>query len=147
VYLCYSGFIRLFCALLPYAEDMVGEVIVPPARKLEDLIRLADLCVDLLRQNEEFYAEVSQHSVLVFVTSIQRACADIPPWSALAQKLAQQSYPLFQCSALAQNYLRAATMCRIVVQNALAHEERTTRKPRFSKVRLRRNKVIALSRN
>ena len=38
---------------------MVGEVIVPPARKLEDLIRLADLCVDLLRQNEEFYAEVS----------------------------------------------------------------------------------------
>ena len=40
------------------AEDMVGEVVVPPARKLEDLIRLADLCVDLLRQNEEFYAEV-----------------------------------------------------------------------------------------
>ena len=37
---------------------MVGEVVVPPARKLEDLIRLADLCVDLLRQNEEFYAEV-----------------------------------------------------------------------------------------
>ncbi len=43
-------------------EDMVGEVIVPPARKLEDLIRLADLCVDLLRQNEEFYAEVSRNS-------------------------------------------------------------------------------------
>ena len=39
-------------------EDMVGEVIVPPSRKLEDLIRLAELCVDLLRQNEEFYAEV-----------------------------------------------------------------------------------------
>ena len=31
---------------------------IPPARKLEDLIRLAELCVDLLRQNEEFYAEV-----------------------------------------------------------------------------------------
>ena len=30
----------------------------PPAKKLEDLIRLAELCVDLLRQNEEFYAEV-----------------------------------------------------------------------------------------
>ena len=30
-----------------------------PARKLEDLIRLAELCVDLLRQNEEFYAEVN----------------------------------------------------------------------------------------
>ena len=40
------------------SEDMIGEMIVPPARKLEDLIRLADLCVDLLRQNEEFYAEV-----------------------------------------------------------------------------------------
>ena len=37
---------------------MVGEVVVPPAKKLEDLIRLAELCVDLLRQNEEFYAEV-----------------------------------------------------------------------------------------
>jgi hypothetical protein len=45
-------------------EDMVGEVIVPPARKLEDLIRLADLCVDLLRQNEEFYAEVSLTQLL-----------------------------------------------------------------------------------
>ena len=37
---------------------MVGEVVVPPSKKLEDLIRLAELCVDLLRQNEEFYAEV-----------------------------------------------------------------------------------------
>ena len=45
-------------------EDMVGEVIVPPGRKLEDLIRLADLCVDLLRQNEEFYAEVSNNNRL-----------------------------------------------------------------------------------
>ena len=32
--------------------------VVLPAKKLEDLIRLAELCVDLLRQNEEFYAEV-----------------------------------------------------------------------------------------
>ena len=39
-------------------EDMVTEVVLPPSRKLEDLIRLAELCVDLLRQNEEFYAEV-----------------------------------------------------------------------------------------
>ena len=37
---------------------MIGEVVLSPARKLEDLIRLAELCVDLLRQNEEFYAEV-----------------------------------------------------------------------------------------
>ena len=38
---------------------MIGEVVLSPARKLEDLIRLAELCVDLLRQNEEFYAEVN----------------------------------------------------------------------------------------
>lgn len=32
---------------------------VPPAKKLEDLIHLTELCVDLLQQNEEHYAEVS----------------------------------------------------------------------------------------
>lgn len=32
---------------------------VPPSKKLNDLIRLAELCVDLLQQNEEHYAEVS----------------------------------------------------------------------------------------
>ena len=40
---------------------MVGgpeNLVILPAKKLEDLIRLAELCVDLLRQNEEFYAEV-----------------------------------------------------------------------------------------
>ena len=42
----------------PPQEDVIGEVVIPPARKLQDLIRLAELCVDLLRQNEEFYAEV-----------------------------------------------------------------------------------------
>jgi hypothetical protein len=40
-------------------EEMLGEVVVPPSKKLEDLIRLSELCVDLLRGNEEFYAEVS----------------------------------------------------------------------------------------
>ncbi len=46
---------------MKYADDndVVGEIHITPARKLEDLIRLAELCVDLLRQNEEFYAEVS----------------------------------------------------------------------------------------
>ena len=42
-----------------FVEEMVGEVVITPRQKLEDLIRLAELCVDLLRQNEEFYAEVS----------------------------------------------------------------------------------------
>lgn len=31
---------------------------VTPSKKLEDLIHLAELCVDLLQQNEEHYAEV-----------------------------------------------------------------------------------------
>lgn len=44
------------------ADDLRGEVIVPPAKKLEDLIHLTELCVDLLQQNEEHYAEVNMHS-------------------------------------------------------------------------------------
>ena len=35
----------------------MGQVNHSPARKLEDLIRLADMCVDLMRQNVEFYEE------------------------------------------------------------------------------------------
>ncbi|KAJ6641226.1 Calcium-dependent secretion activator 1 [Pseudolycoriella hygida] len=42
-------------------DDLRGEVIVPPAKKLEDLIHLAELCVDLLQQNEEHYAELRKH--------------------------------------------------------------------------------------
>jgi hypothetical protein len=41
------------------AEDLRGETLVPPSKKLDDLIHLAELCVDLLQQNEEHYAEVS----------------------------------------------------------------------------------------
>lgn len=45
------------CTLL-YVDDLRGETMVPPSKKLNDLIRLAELCVDLLQQNEEHYAEV-----------------------------------------------------------------------------------------
>lgn len=45
--------------MITYTEDLRGEMMVPPAKKLEDLIHLAELCVDLLQQNEEHYAEVS----------------------------------------------------------------------------------------
>lgn len=41
-----------------FTEDLRGEMMVPAAKKLEDLIHLAELCVDLLQQNEEHYAEV-----------------------------------------------------------------------------------------
>lgn len=40
-------------------EDLRGETMVSPSKKLDDLIHLAELCVDLLQQNEEHYAEVS----------------------------------------------------------------------------------------
>jgi len=54
------------------SEELIGnsgEVIIPPAKKLEDLIRLSELCVDLLRQNEEFYAEVNINlSIFYFKT-------------------------------------------------------------------------------
>ncbi|XP_030379381.1 calcium-dependent secretion activator isoform X2 [Scaptodrosophila lebanonensis] len=42
-------------------EDLRGEIIVPPSKKLEDLIHLAELCVDLLQQNEEHYGELRKH--------------------------------------------------------------------------------------
>lgn len=38
---------------------------MPPAKKLEDLIHLTELCVDLLQQNEEHYAEVNEISLVV----------------------------------------------------------------------------------
>ena len=55
---------------------MIGTVAVPPARKLEDLIRLAELCVDLLRQNEEFYAEV----MMIVNTAVTAQCCNLVNW-------------------------------------------------------------------
>lgn len=43
---------------------------VPPAKKLEGLIHLAELCVDLLQQNEEHYAEVSPVALLSLLVSV-----------------------------------------------------------------------------
>ena len=43
-------------------DDVVSDAIMdtgqPPSKRLEDLIHLAELCVDLLQQNNEHYAEV-----------------------------------------------------------------------------------------
>jgi len=91
-------------------EDMVTEVVLPPSRKLEDLIRLAELCVDLLRQNEEFYAEFQnafawfsdllvEHSEIfwsLFAVDMDTVLAEQPPdtWD---------SFPLFQ---ILNDYLR-----------------------------------------
>lgn len=53
---------------MDFAEDLRGDVIVPPAKKLEDLIHLTELCVDLLQQNEEHYAEVSEKPITILLS-------------------------------------------------------------------------------
>ncbi|XP_026473035.1 calcium-dependent secretion activator [Ctenocephalides felis] len=87
-------------------DDLRGEVMVPPAKKLEDLIHLAELCVDLLQQNEEHYAEafawfsdlLVEHAEIfwsLFAVDMDRVLAEQNPdtWD---------SFPLFQ---ILNNYL------------------------------------------
>ncbi len=45
-----------------FSDDLSGEVTVAPSKKLEDLIHLAELCVGLLQQNKEHYAEVGKNT-------------------------------------------------------------------------------------
>ncbi|CAB3258676.1 unnamed protein product [Arctia plantaginis] len=88
-------------------EDLRGETMVTPAKKLEDLIHLAELCVDLLQQNEEHYAEafawfselLVEHAEIfwaLFGVDMDRVLAEQPPdtWD---------SFPLFQ---ILNDYLR-----------------------------------------
>ncbi|XP_061386263.1 calcium-dependent secretion activator [Musca vetustissima] len=89
-------------------EDLRGEVSVPAAKKLEDLIHLAELCVDLQQQNEEHYAEafawfsdlLVEHAEIfwsLFAVDMDRVLSEQPPdtWD---------SFPLFQ---ILNDYLRA----------------------------------------
>lgn len=89
-------------------EDLRGEIAVPPAKKLEDLIHLAELCVDLQQQNEEHYAEafawfsdlLVEHAEIfwsLFAVDMDRVLAEQAPdtWD---------SFPLFQ---ILNDYLRA----------------------------------------
>lgn len=48
-------------------DDLNGEACVSPSKKMEDLINLATICVDLLQQNEEHYSEV----LIRFISSSQ----------------------------------------------------------------------------
>ncbi|XP_050339205.1 calcium-dependent secretion activator isoform X11 [Bactrocera neohumeralis] len=88
-------------------EDLRGEIMVPAAKKLEDLIHLAELCVDLLQQNEEHYAEafawfsdlLVEHAEIfwsLFAVDMDRVLTEQPPdtWD---------SFPLFQ---ILNDYLR-----------------------------------------
>ncbi|KAL1130036.1 hypothetical protein AAG570_012979 [Ranatra chinensis] len=88
-------------------DELSGEIIVSPSKKLEDLIHLAELCVDLLQQNEEHYAEafawfsdlLVEHAEIfwsLFATDMDQVLAEQPPdtWD---------SFPLFQ---ILNDYLR-----------------------------------------
>ncbi|KAI4484228.1 hypothetical protein M0804_007684 [Polistes exclamans] len=88
-------------------DDFSGEVCVPPSKKLEDLIHLAELCVDLLQQNEEHYSEafawfsdlMVEHAEIfwsLFAVDMDKVLAEQPPdtWD---------SFPLFQ---ILNDYLR-----------------------------------------
>ncbi|XP_044256567.1 calcium-dependent secretion activator isoform X2 [Tribolium madens] len=88
-------------------EDLRGETMVPPSKKLDDLIHLAELCVDLLQQNEEHYAEafawfsdlLVEHAEIfwsLFAVDMDRVLAEQPAdtWD---------SFPLFQ---ILNDYLR-----------------------------------------
>ncbi|XP_011307053.1 calcium-dependent secretion activator [Fopius arisanus] len=88
-------------------DDYNGEVCVPPGKKLDDLIRLAELCVDLLQQNEEHYSEafawfsdlLVEHAEIfwsLFAVDMDKVLSEQPPdtWD---------SFPLFQ---ILNDYLR-----------------------------------------
>ncbi|XP_012259772.1 calcium-dependent secretion activator isoform X2 [Athalia rosae] len=88
-------------------DDLSGEVCVSPGKKLEDLIHLANLCVDLLQQNQEHYSEafawfseiMVDHAEIfwsLFAVDMEKVLTEQPPdtWD---------SFPLFQ---VLNDYLR-----------------------------------------
>ncbi|XP_045133756.1 calcium-dependent secretion activator-like isoform X7 [Portunus trituberculatus] len=94
-------------------EDLSGENAVSASRKLDDLIHLAELCVDLLQQNEEHHAEAFRSDkAFAWFSDLLVEHAEIF-WSLFAvdmdQVLAEQppdtwdSFPLFQ---ILNDYLR-----------------------------------------
>lgn len=60
-YLCNKKYVFfnvwVFILVVTEQVGLDGET-VAPSRRLEELIHLAELCVDLLQQNEDHYAEV-----------------------------------------------------------------------------------------
>jgi len=88
-------------------DDLNGEGQVPPMKKLEDLIHLAELCVDLLQQNEEHYAEAFAwfSDLLVEHAEIFWSFFAVDMDAVLAEQLPDtwDSFPLFQ---ILNDYLR-----------------------------------------
>ena len=48
----------LFFVVVSFTENMYNPD-TTPKKKIEDLVHLADLCIDLLQQNEEHHSEVN----------------------------------------------------------------------------------------
>ncbi len=48
---CMHGFVS-------YEIESLNSEELPPEKRLEDVIHLAELCIDVLQQNEEHHAEV-----------------------------------------------------------------------------------------
>ena len=46
---------------VPFVAELYQEDGVDPKKKLDDLIHLAELCIEVLQQNEEYHAEVGRH--------------------------------------------------------------------------------------
>ncbi|XP_060818386.1 calcium-dependent secretion activator isoform X1 [Bombus pascuorum] len=92
-------------------DDFSGEVCASPSKKLEDLIHLAEMCVDLLQQNGEHYSKVVPQAFAWF-SDLMVEHAEIF-WSLFADDmdkvLAEQprdtwdSFPLFK---ILNDYLR-----------------------------------------
>lgn len=61
-----------------YTPENVGRLITP-AKKLEDTIRLAELVIEVLQQNEEHHAEVSRQGKMA-----QCPLAEVPARAAAA---------------------------------------------------------------
>ena len=54
-----TGSLRWPLLLLPSAAENASQL-ATPAKKLEDTIRLAELVIEVLQQNEDHHAEVSE---------------------------------------------------------------------------------------
>ena len=46
-----------------FAERMGDDI--PPQQRIEDMIRVAELCVELLKENNEYHGEVSLHKTTI----------------------------------------------------------------------------------
>lgn len=59
----------LICVLSEYSAPENVANLATPAKKLEHVIRLAELVIEVLQQNQDHHAEVSKAGIPVFYTA------------------------------------------------------------------------------